>query len=113
MDLSRAKEILQILAGGTDPFSGGPLPDDDSCSQPDTILALCIVLGTLDGRPAVATAATIRAWRSWTTQDDALLAQMYRAGDAPEEICARLGRSRSAVAARLMRLGQICRRSGS
>lgn len=45
--------------------------------------------------------------KAWTSTDDTELCHMYDSKCAPTDICAHLKRSKSAVAARLVRLGKI------
>lgn len=40
MDVSRAKQILEVLAEGVNPLTGEILPLDDSCNQGDVVRAL-------------------------------------------------------------------------
>ena len=40
MDMQRAKELLTILADGTDPLTGEVLPDDHVCNKGEIVRAL-------------------------------------------------------------------------
>lgn len=40
MDVQRAKELLTILADGTDPLTGEVLPDDHVCNKGEIVRAL-------------------------------------------------------------------------
>ena len=40
MDITYAKELLEMLADGVNPITGEVLPESDSCNQPDIIRAL-------------------------------------------------------------------------
>lgn len=47
MDITRAKEILKILADGIDPLTGEILPPDHLRNQPEMIRAFHEILATL------------------------------------------------------------------
>ena len=50
MDINCAKEIITALANGVNPMTGGILPSDSVCNEPDVIRALYTAAEALDTR---------------------------------------------------------------
>ena len=106
MDIIRAKEILAILAEGVDPTTGEILPEDSVCNKGEVVRALYTVLhASKEEKPKKN--APENAGKPWTKDDDALLANLYRANVPKKEICDTFKRSSGGIAARLVRLGLI------
>lgn len=109
MDLQRAKELLSGLADGIDPLTGEVLPEDHVCNRAEVIRALHCVLKSLPGRTSKLRPEN--AGKPWSEADDALLCQMFDAGENKKKMCAYFKRSESSLAARLVRLGKITDRA--
>ena len=67
MDVQRAKELLTILADGTDPLTGEVLPDDHVCNKGEIVRALnCAVEALLAiGKNRCRRTMESRGQRSW------------------------------------------------
>lgn len=109
MDIIRAKEIIEALADGVNPVTGERLPDGDSCNEAEVVRALHAVLNYLNksskgNQPE-------NAGKPWTQEEEKILCQMFDEKRTKKEICNHLGRSRGAIAARLVQLGKIDNRS--
>lgn len=108
MDIIRAKEILETLADGVNPVTGEVLPEWDSCNQVEIVRALHMVLKSLEsvqGKPQRPQAEN--AGKPWAKEDEEILCQMFETGCTSKEICNHFGRTKGAIAARLVRLGKI------
>lgn len=112
MQLSRAKEILSVLADGINPITGELLPDDSVCNEPEVIRAFCCILANLEKeqKQTFNSARPFNSGKPWLPEDDTALREMYAAGCGNDEICAHFGRSVRSIAARLVRLGVIAQR---
>lgn len=112
MLLSRATEILSILADGIDPVTGELLPEDSVCNEPEVIRAFYCILQNLESasKKKRENARPENSGKPWLPEDDAELREMYAGGCERDRICAHFGRSESSIAARLVRLGVIARR---
>lgn len=111
MDLQRAKEILAILADGIDPVTGEVLPAEDSCNHPEVIRALHTILSDKKSEHKSARSLPENAGKPWTSEDDAILCEMYDRGDSPKSMSSFFKRTSGSIAARLVRLGKITERA--
>ena len=112
MDITKAKRIVELLADGINPITGEELEPTDSCNQIEVVRALHTMLRCL---PPAAEERTGRskdnAGKPWNVDDEEDLCEMFDDGISIKEICRRLGRSRGAIAARLVKLGKINERA--
>lgn len=107
MELSRATELLATLADGVNPLTGEVLSSDELCNQGEIVRALYTVLAALTSEKKSKRPLPENAGKPWTSEDDSLLTAMYDAGCTNRDMCLRLKRTNTALAARLVRLGII------
>ncbi|MCD8352795.1 MAG: hypothetical protein LUC47_00530 [Clostridiales bacterium] len=108
MELKRAKEILELLADGTDPMTGELLPDDHVCNRPDVVRALHTVLRNVSEKKKRDLPAN--AGQPWTEEADNALRDMFLRGCTNREIQNYFQRTEGAISARLVKLGLIANR---
>ncbi|MCD8190770.1 MAG: hypothetical protein LUD78_11280 [Clostridiales bacterium] len=108
MELKRAKEILELLADGTDPLTGEQLPDDHVCNKPDVVRALHTVLRNVSEKKKRNLPAN--AGQPWTEEADNALRDMYFRGCTNQEIQNFFQRTEGAISSRLVKLGLIANR---
>lgn len=104
--------ILRALADGIDPATGQALPADHVCQQPATVRALCAALAAIDAasvaaRPRRTIAGAPKAGLPWDATEDAALAEAFARGATFETLAQQHQRTRTAIEARLVRLGKI------
>ena len=108
MDIIRAKEILEVLADGVNPMTGEKLPEWDSCNQVEIVRALHTVLKNLESIQVKKNKPQAEnAGKPWTKDDEEILCRMFETGCTTRDICNQLGRTKGAIAARLIQLGKI------
>ena len=107
MDIQRAKELLTVLSDGINPMTGEVLPNTDSCNQADIVRALHAVLLELDKPQKKVRKQPGNASKRWTAEEDEQLLQAYRNGAKASELAKVHERTRTAIAARLVKLGEI------
>jgi|ERR1700679_273378 hypothetical protein len=114
MENSEALQIVRELAGGVSPITGETLAAESVFQQPQTIRALERAVAALEtcagqGKNSSAEIEPIRLvdpGRPWLAEEDERLCmEFYRAVDF-QSIAERLGRSKSAVISRLMKLAK-------
>ena len=106
-DIEYAKKILSVLADGINPITGELLPDTDSSNQPEVIRALHTVLNSIDNvSSAQKKARPENAGKPWSQEEDDALRDEYRQGMKASEIAKIHIRSRGAITARLVRIGE-------
>lgn len=105
MDITRAKEILSVLADGVNPVTGEVLPSEDSCNQPDVIRALHTLLAETSVKTK--TQAPEKAGAKWTAEEDAALIAEYESQKSISQIAKTHGRSKGAISSRLIKLGKL------
>ena len=104
--------ILRALAAGRNPASGASLPADHVCQQPAIVRALCAALAAIDS-PSVSTrsrrivAGAPKAGLPWDAAEDAALTEAFARGETFEALAQQHQRTRTAIEARLVRLGKI------
>jgi hypothetical protein len=107
-----ALAIVRALANGLDPATGAALPPDHACQRPDTVRALCAALSALETRrnPNGARRTVAGAPKSgspWDEAEDEALVAAFARGESYADIAQRHERTRTAIEARLVRLGKI------
>lgn len=103
MDITRAKEIVRILADGVDPITGEILPEDSVYNSPEVIRALFTILEAVHTPPAKSSPAN--AGIPWTDDEEDQLRNELEANMQIKDIARVHGRTRGAILARLERLG--------
>ena len=110
MDITYAKELLEMLADGVDPKTGEVLSNGDSCNQPDVIRALHLALTLLEkAEKAEKRERNLpeNAGKPWSQEADGKLIRMFEQGFSNRDICKEFKRTEGAIASRLVRLGKI------
>ncbi len=110
MQLDRAKEIVQALADGVDPYTGERFPDDGPYQRADTVRALHAVLEAAEeGQKPKRHADPNKphAGGKWAPEEEQRLRDAFHAGTPFDEIAANHGRTKGAITSRLVRLGLI------
>ena len=108
MDIEYAKEILVALADGVNPATGELLPAEDVCNQPEVIRALHTVLNTLRNAPSAPKKTRLEnAGKTWSPEEDDALREEFRQGMKVSQIAKLHIRSRGAITARLVRIGEV------
>ncbi len=105
MELTRAKEIVSILADGIDPLTGELLPDDHVCNKSDVVRALHTILH-IEAKKERKTGPE-NAGKPWLAEDDEVLCQMFENGTSKKDICNHFKRTEGSIASRLVRIGKI------
>jgi hypothetical protein len=110
MERPGAREILQALILGFDPFTGEELAQETVLQKADVIRAMLAGVAAMD---ADAARAQRRAHlpenvgRVWTKEEEQLLVTSFRAGEDLRLVSRQHGRTLNAIEARLERLGLI------
>jgi hypothetical protein len=110
MQEQRARQILQSLVQGVDPFDGEELPPGTVLQQADVLRALLAGVAAMDQLAARASRRSQlpqNIGRTWSDQEQSSLIDAFQAGEALEEIAERHGRTLRAIEARLEKLGLI------
>jgi hypothetical protein len=110
MQEHRAREILQSLVQGIDPFNGEDLPCGTVLQQADVLRALLAGVVALD---QLAARASRRAQlpqnigRAWSADEQSMLIDAFQSGEPVGDIAEKHGRTLRAIEARLEKLGLI------
>jgi hypothetical protein len=110
MKEQRAREILQALVQGVDPFTGEELPPGTILQEADVLRALLAGVMALEQTAARAQRRAQlpdNVGRSWTSEEEATLVASFKSSVPLAEIATRHGRTVRAIEARLERLGLI------
>ena len=108
MDISRAKEILELLAEGIDPVTGEILSPEHTCNQGEVVRAFYTILNTLqEASPQKTRQQPENAGKPWTEEDDRLLSNLFDEGNSIKDLCEYFRRSRGSIEVRLMYLNKI------
>jgi DNA-binding NarL/FixJ family response regulator len=110
MKEQRAREILQALVQGVDPFTGEELPSGTILQEADVLRALLAGVMALEQTAARAQRRAQlpdNVGRSWSSDEEATLVAAFKSGVSVTEIATRHGRTVRAIEARLERLGLI------
>jgi hypothetical protein len=116
MEKQAAMHIVVTLAQGIDPHTGESFPADSPYQHPDTVRALFqAVQAMADPASARARAASSgassrapeNAGKPWSNAEDKVLAEAFDTGRTIAELAQSHRRTRSAIQARLVRLGKI------
>ncbi len=110
MQERRARQILQALIQGVDPFDGSELPSGTVLQQADVLRALLAGVAALEQDAARASRRALlprNIGRSWSEEENSKLVASFHAGEELADIAARHGRTLRAIEARLEKLGLI------
>jgi hypothetical protein len=110
MQEQRAREILQALVQGVDPFNGEDLPAGTVLQQADVLRALLAGVAAIDQNTARASRRAQlpqNIGRAWTEEEQGNLIDAFQSGESLAEIATRHGRTLRAIEARLEKLGLL------
>ncbi|MEJ0037403.1 MAG: hypothetical protein WDO68_15215 [Gammaproteobacteria bacterium] len=110
MQERRARQILQALIQGVDPFDGSELPSGTVLQHADVLRALLAGVAALEQDAARASRRAQlprNIGRSWSAEENSKLVDSFQAGEKLAEIALRHGRTLRAIEARLEKLGLI------
>jgi DNA-binding NarL/FixJ family response regulator len=110
MQERRAKEILQALIQGVDPFNGEELPPGTVLQRAEVIRALLAGVAAMEQETARASRRAQlpqNIGRAWSAEEQAELIDAFHAGVSTADIAAKHGRTVRAIEARLEKLGLI------
>lgn len=106
----RARQILQSLVQGVDPFSGDELPEGTVLQQADVLRALLVGVAALEqGAARASRRATLpkNIGRAWSAEEQGALIDAFQSGEGLADIALRHGRTLRAIEARLEKLGLL------
>ena len=110
MQERRARQILQALIQGVDPFDGSELPSGTVLQQADVLRALLAGVAALEQDAARASRRAQlprNIGRSWSADENSQLMDSFQAGENLAEVALKHGRTLRAIEARLEKLGLI------
>lgn len=110
MDRQEVITVLESLANGVDPATGGPIPND-ALHRAQTVRALFTASRLLKEDAAHKTPSRATRFTSagtpWTKEEDARLGQEFDAGMTVAQIALQHGRTSGAITSRLVKLGRV------
>src|SRR5262245_5652590 len=107
MQERRARQILQALIQGVDPFDGNELPSGTVLQQADVLRALLAGVAALEQDAARATRRAQlprNIGRSWSEEENSKLVAAFHAGEKLADVATKHGRTLRAIEARLEKL---------
>ena len=110
MQEQRARQILQALVQGVDPFNGEDLPEGTVLQQAEVLRALLAGVAAIDQNAARASRRAQLPQNigcPWTEEEQGSLIDAFQSGEPLAEIAARHGRTLRAIEARLEKLGLL------
>jgi predicted RNA-binding protein YlqC (UPF0109 family) len=110
MQEQRARQILQSLVQGVDPFNGDELPSGTVLQQADVLRALLAGVAAMEQNALRAERRSQlpqNIGRTWSESEQTALIDAYQSGEPLGEIASRHGRTVRAIEARLEKLGLI------
>ena len=110
MQERRARQILQALIQGVDPFDGDELPSGTVLQQADVLRALLAGVAALEQDAARASRRAQlprNIGRAWSAEENAKLVDAFHKGENLQNVAGRHGRTLRAIEARLEKLGLI------
>lgn len=109
MELDRAKEIIQALADGVDPYTGERFPADGPYQRADTVRALYAALEVMEKvkTPKPKDPTKPKAGGRWSDEEEQCLRDAFSANKPIPEIASDHGRTEGAITARLVKLGLV------
>jgi hypothetical protein len=110
MQERRARQILQALIQGVDPFDGSELPGGTVLQQADVLRALLAGVAALEQDAARASRRAQlprNIGRAWSKDENEKLLAAFHAGEDLQEVATRHGRTLRAIEARLEKLGLL------
>ena len=122
MEIEKAKEIVTLLANGTDPTTGEVFADDSPYNHPIIIRALFTILNhvripkkqnklSVEEKQAqnLASGKPRNTGRAWTEELKQEIAALFRQGKSVNELAQHFERTEGAIASELEHQGIIAR----
>ena len=106
MNFTEALNVLRPLADGVDPSTGEVLPSQSPFQQAQVVRALSLAVGLVE-REARKAELPKGTGKAWTTAEDAQLRVEFHKPVDFNEIARIHERTRGAILARLVRLGEL------
>jgi catalase (peroxidase I) len=110
MQEQRARQILQALVQGVDPFNGEELPAGTVLQQAEVLRALLAGVAAIENNAARATRRAQlprNIGRAWSADEQGRLIDAFQSGEPLAEVALRHGRTVRALEARLEKLGLL------
>ena len=110
MNDEQARQILQSLVNGADPFTGEEFAAGTLLQNASVLRALLAGCSALDDRVARAYRRAQQpknVGRGWSPEEQERLVRAFKSGESPSEIAAKHDRTVRAIEARLEMLGMI------
>ena len=110
MNDQRARQILNSLVNGADPFTGTDLASGTVLQSADVIRALLAGSSALEERSArTSRRAQLpkNIGKAWTPEEQERLVQAFKSGEGLEKVAEKHGRTLRAIEARLELIGMI------
>lgn len=106
----KARQILQSLVEGVDPFDGSELPPGTILQKAEVLRALLAGVSALEEGAARALRRAQKpsnVGRPWTEAEQEELLAAFHRGDPLDQVAARHGRTLRAIEARLQKIGLL------
>ena len=113
MNDERALEIINVLASGTDPFTGEVFDHDSVFQNPEVVRALFVAARALESavdmnsRKQRNVNLPAEAGKPWSEEEDRLLAAAFDSGQTPKQLAESHKRTVGAIRSRLMKLDKL------
>ena len=110
MDISKATEIIKLLADGKHPFTKAQLDENHVINEPDVIRALNKIIETLSSKEKKSKKhreLPERVGKPWSKDEDKALIKAFEQGISLNDLVLKHQRTRGAIRTRLVRLGKI------
>ena len=116
MEQTRALEVIQSLAAGTDPYTGEVFGAGSTLQNPEIVRALFVAAAALQSasrpatkpsNPKAPTPQVSAAGKAWSEDEDTQLAAGFDGGMTEKDLAARHQRTPGAIRFRLVKLGRL------
>ena len=110
MDISKATEIIKLLADGKHPFTKAQLDKNHVINESDVIRALNKIIETLSSKENKSKKhgdLPERVGKPWSENEDKALIKAFEKGISINDLVTKHQRTRGAIRSRLVRLGKI------
>lgn len=102
MDITRAREIIEVLVDGVNPLTGEVLSQDSCFNELEVIRALYVAKEQLQKAEQLKRRKQPEnAGKPWSAEDDKTLEAMYLGGKSEKELSSIFKRTRGAIRSRL------------
>jgi hypothetical protein len=116
MDLTTTRHILEALADGVAPRTGEVLDPGSPIESAQVVRALHIAVVAIDSQMRKRDRSSrlpSNAGKSWTTEYDQELGDLFDSGRTVADIATSFQRTRGSIASRLVRLGKVADRQSA